>query len=90
VVECTGLENRKPARARGFESHPFRQAGAAARIHKEKAMKRLSTLVFLIFPLLVVLPSAAAAQGKRANADARHCLDLPTNGQIIKCAEKYR
>jgi len=25
----------------------------------------------------------------RANADARHCLDLQTNHAIIKCAEKY-
>ena len=25
LVECTGLENRRPARVRGFESHPLRQ-----------------------------------------------------------------
>jgi len=25
----------------------------------------------------------------RANADARHCLDLATNREIIKCAERY-
>lgn len=24
VVECTCLENRRPERVRGFESHPFR------------------------------------------------------------------
>ena len=26
LVECTGLENRRPARVRGFESHPLRQS----------------------------------------------------------------
>lgn len=26
----------------------------------------------------------------RAGRDARHCLDLATNAEIIKCAEKYR
>jgi hypothetical protein len=25
----------------------------------------------------------------RANADARHCLELRTNREIIKCAERY-
>lgn len=24
------------------------------------------------------------------NADARHCLEFPTNLQVIACAEKYR
>jgi hypothetical protein len=35
----------------------------------------------------------AAATGKRPthiNDDARHCLDLPTTAEIIKCAEPYR
>ena len=26
VVDCTGLENRRPARVREFESHRFRQS----------------------------------------------------------------
>ncbi len=35
---------------------------------------------------------AAAAPRKgprRWNEDARHCLDKPTNTEIIKCAEEY-
>ena len=36
----------------------------------------------------------AAASGKKApariNDDARHCLDLPTIVEIVKCAEPYR
>jgi hypothetical protein len=35
----------------------------------------------------------AAATGKRPlrmNEDARHCLDLPSTLEIVKCAEPYR
>lgn len=35
----------------------------------------------------------AAASGKRpvrVNEDARHCLDLPSTVEIVKCAEPYR
>jgi hypothetical protein len=35
----------------------------------------------------------AAATGRRptrVNEDARHCLDLPTTAEIVKCAEPYR
>jgi hypothetical protein len=35
----------------------------------------------------------AAATGKRPIRmfeDARHCLDLPTTAEIVKCAEPYR
>ncbi len=35
----------------------------------------------------------ATASGKRPmrmNEDARHCLDLPTTVEIVKCAEPYR
>ena len=33
---------------------------------------------------------ATVRSNRRAVADARICLELPTNLQIIKCAEKYR
>jgi uncharacterized low-complexity protein len=36
----------------------------------------------------------AAASGRKAptkmNEDARHCLDLPSTAEIVKCAEPYR
>ena len=36
----------------------------------------------------------AAPSGRKAptkmNEDARHCLDLPTTAEIVKCAEPYR
>lgn len=32
----------------------------------------------------------AAAKRGRAGADARHCLQLATNMEIHRCAEKYR
>ena len=37
-------------------------------------------------------PAAAAAEGakkSRRGEDARHCLDKPSNAEIIKCAEEY-
>ena len=34
-------------------------------------------------------PVARTRRSGRANMDARHCLDLHTNHEIIKCAEKY-
>lgn len=34
-------------------------------------------------------PTGNEAKHARS-ADARHCLDLKTNDQIIRCAEKYR
>jgi len=38
-------------------------------------------------------PMKTAAAGKRPtrmNEDARHCLDLPSTAEIVKCAEPYR
>ena len=34
--------------------------------------------------------TATVRSNRDAGADARICLELPTNLQIIKCAEKYR
>ena len=52
-------------------------------------MKRIALLmaVLLAFPL-----GAQALNKKLTNKsymDARHCLDLPTRTEIIKCAERY-
>lgn len=35
-------------------------------------------------------PLRRVARGGRPGRDARHCLDLLTNSEIIRCAEKYR
>ena len=35
-------------------------------------------------------PVPRATRGSWAQADARVCLEFPTNLEIIKCAEKYR
>lgn len=35
-------------------------------------------------------PAAHAKRRPWTRADARVCLDFPTNAQIIRCAEKYR
>ena len=36
------------------------------------------------------LPHARTGRARLAHADARVCLDFPTNPQVIACAEKYR
>jgi hypothetical protein len=52
-------------------------------------MKRITSLSFVVVALLAALPSMADARTRRADADARHCLEQPTNYLIIKCAERY-
>ena len=47
----------------------------------------LAALLALSFPL-----GAYAKNQKltaRSNIDCRHCLDLPTTEQVIRCAERY-
>ena len=34
--------------------------------------------------------SATGRRPTRINEDARHCLDLPTTAEIVRCAEPYR
>ena len=34
-------------------------------------------------------PASTSKKHKRWTEDARHCLELPTNTEIIKCAEEY-
>jgi len=34
-------------------------------------------------------PAVARKASPRRQEDARHCLDRPTNTEIIKCAEEY-
>ena len=40
MVDCTGLENRRPARAREFESHRFRQS---VRVPRVQALHHVGT-----------------------------------------------
>ena len=41
-------------------------------------------------PQVVAKESIRSASEPAADADARLCLELPTNAQVIMCAEKYR
>ena len=58
------------------QSSPAKPAGMAVQSGEPKATK------------------TASASGKKSptkmNEDARHCLDLPTTAEIVKCAEPYR
>ena len=48
-----------------------------------------------VFAVLLALSFSMGAQAlnkkltKRSYMDARHCLDLPTQTQVIRCAERY-
>jgi len=54
-------------------------------------MKRIALFTAVLMALSV--PLGAQALNKkltsRSYMDARHCLDLPTTTEIIKCAERY-
>ena len=50
MVYCTGLENRRPERVRGFESHSLRQTGINHR-DTENTEKICEGIVPKVFPL---------------------------------------
>jgi hypothetical protein len=49
--------------------------------------------ITLLLAALLAFPLGAQALNKKLGPksymDARHCLDLPTREQVIKCAERY-
>jgi hypothetical protein len=56
---------------------------------QDGSMKRIA----LLMAVLLAFPLGAQALNKKLGPksyqDARHCLELPTRTEIIKCAEKY-
>ena len=54
-------------------------------------MKRIACFTLVVIAL--AFPFGAHALNKkltsRSYMDARHCIDLPTRTEIIKCAERY-
>lgn len=54
-------------------------------------MKRLAWLAAALVALSLPLSAHALNKKltKRSYMDARHCLDLPTRTQVIRCAERY-
>jgi hypothetical protein len=54
-------------------------------------MKNLARAVAVLLALSFSVGAQALNKKltKRSYMDARHCLDLPTRTQIIKCAERY-
>jgi hypothetical protein len=53
-------------------------------------MKRIAWIAAVV---VLSFPFGAQALNKkltsRSYMDARHCLNLPTNAEIIRCAERY-
>ena len=54
-------------------------------------MKRIAWLTAVLMALSLPLGAHALNKKltKKSYLDARHCLDLPTTTEIIKCAERY-
>ncbi len=54
-------------------------------------MKRIAWFTVVLAALSFPLGAQALNKKltKRSYMDARHCLNLPTTEQIIKCAERY-
>jgi hypothetical protein len=54
-------------------------------------MKKISWLIAVSLALSFPLGAHALNKKltKRSYIDCRHCLDLPTTEQVIKCAERY-
>jgi len=54
-------------------------------------MKRIAWFTAVLIGLSVPFGAQALNKKltKRSYMDARHCLDLPTRTEIIKCAERY-
>jgi uncharacterized low-complexity protein len=71
-----GLLAVSAARGALAQSAPAKPAGMVVQSGEPKATK------------------TAAASARKAptkmNEDARHCLDLPSTAEIVKCAEPYR
>ncbi len=54
-------------------------------------MKRIawSTAVLMALSFPIGAHALNKKLGPRSYLDARHCLNLPTNTEIIKCTERY-
>ena len=54
-------------------------------------MKRIACFTAVLMALSLPLSAQALNKKltKRSYMDARHCLELPTPTEIIKCAERY-
>ena len=63
---------------------PAEPAVAAAAVEEPTPAMRLEQ-----GPTATAKPAARSRGPSRMSADARHCLELPSNNEIIKCAERY-
>ena len=62
-----------------------------ARHTKGDVMRRIAWFTAVLMALSLPLSAHALNKKltKRSYMDARHCLELPTTTEIVKCAEKY-
>ncbi len=53
------------------------------------AMKRIAWVLAVLLSLPLGAQALNKKLGPKSYMDARHCLDLPTREQVIKCAERF-
>ena len=70
VVDCAGLENRRAARSRGFESHPLRHLGLAGPIVRQSVYSWGFLRLFIWLETQVCAPFTAILRGIRVESDA--------------------
>jgi hypothetical protein len=56
---------------------------------QDGSMKRIALLMAVLLGFPLGAQALNKKLGPKSYMDARHCLELPTRTEIIKCAEKY-
>lgn len=77
-----------PGRAQAEKPAPAKPAAAKAEAKAEKPVAALKAETKA--EKVAAKPAPTRRGAPRADVDARHCLQLPTNREIHTCAEKYR
>lgn len=94
TLSRTMLEEIKAASLRAGERIASLKQGAStlAKSHETKAPTTATTPNAAVEPPKSAKTAAAspAKKSSRSGQDSRECLNLPTNVEIIKCAEQYR
>ena len=52
-------------------------------------MKRVALLMAVLLSFPIGAQALNKKLGPKSYMDARHCLDLPTRTEVIKCAERF-
>ena len=83
-------QTKAPPKAQAQTAAPKAQPAAAAPAPKPAPPAAPAAAAAAPAPDMRAQPMKRASRRVPSTADARVCLEFPTNLQIIKCADKYR